>query len=66
MIDESKKGTSFLCQNVVKKKAGSQKKNNCLQKGVVRKKCLQKARCIKQVWRGLQENNGLSLMASVC
>lgn len=26
MIDESKKGTSFLCQNVVKKKAGSQKK----------------------------------------
>lgn len=62
----AKREPLFLCQNVVKKKAGSPKKINCLQKGVVRKKCLQKARSIKQVWRGLQENNGLSLMASVC
>ena len=34
MIDGSKKGTSFLCQNVVKK----EQKKNCLQEGGFRKK----------------------------
>ena len=33
MIDGSKKGTSFLCQNVVKK----HREKNCLQGSVVRK-----------------------------
>ena len=61
MIVGSKKGTSFLCQNVVNK----DRTKNCLQEGVVGglKKVREKHFSFP---RPLQENIGPSLMVNVC
>lgn len=66
MIGGSKKGTSFLCQNVVNKDRKKQFAGRCCSKKNVKKKGKKFREKHFSYPRPLQENNGPSLMASVC